>query len=217
MARDWNGSSHYGTAAAAAASFDTGSWAGWFQPDFDPSTTTGFHFVNNSGVYAVVMDGANNLEAEFDSRILGVNVTGLWSAGTWTHFAVVYNKTGSVIKVYINGTDAGGSQTGTWGANTLGGSMRLGVNGGATGGFFDGDCAEVATWSVVLDAAEIAALAKGISPQLIRPQSALVYWPLGGNDSPEFDRGANKYDLTLTGPPTKSDHPRMYYPDGAIS
>lgn len=222
MARDFNGSSQYGTAAAAAANLDIGTFAAWYQPDFDPSSSTNINFyhidLTGGNGYELNLHIANTIRAERDNRLKDVTVTGLWSAGSWVHIAIAYNKTGSVIQIYVNGVEigAGGAQSGTWGTATLGTNMRLGVNGGLSSGFFDGDIAEVGMWSVVLDAAEIAALAKGFSPSLIRPTSLNAYWPIFGNNSPELDRRKNAYDLTLTASPAKSDHPRMYYTTGNL-
>jgi len=43
---------------------------------------------------------------------------------------------------------------------------------------FDGLVAEVAVWNVVLDDSEIAALAQGVSPLLIRSTALVEYWPV---------------------------------------
>lgn len=81
--------------------------------------------------------------------------------------------------------------------------------------YANGSVAELAVWTVALDDDEIAALAKGMSPALIRPQSQAGYWELFGNNSPEQDRSRNANSLTLTNGPTKADHPRIYYPSRA--
>jgi len=75
--------------------------------------------------------------------------------------------------------------------------------------------AEVAVWSILITEVEMAALGAGVSPLLIRPDSLWAYWPLTGNESPELDRWKNRYDLTLTNGPTKTDHYPIILPYGA--
>jgi hypothetical protein len=74
-----------------------------------------------------------------------------------------------------------------------------------------GRIAEAAMWNVALDTAEVAALCKGVSPRLIRPQSLVGYWPCFANDASELDRSENANNLTLAGAPTKGEHPRVFY------
>jgi hypothetical protein len=137
-----------------------------------------------------------------------------YSANTWHHAAAVFASTTSQA-AYIDG--------GSKGSNTSSAATPLSVDAFGIGFFnrlspvqyMSGKIAEAAIWNVALNDAEIAALAKGYSPLLIRPQSLVAYWPLFGNDSPEPDRWKNRYDLTLTNAPTKADHPRIYYPSMA--
>lgn len=137
-------------------------------------------------------------------------VTGL-TAGVWGHAAAVYTSVASRT-AYVNGT-AGTPETSSQATLTFD-TIQIGadyyVGGPVANDFFDGDLAEAGIWSVALDAAEIAALAKGFDPRLIRPQSLVAYWPIHGNNSPELDRWKNGYDLTLTGTPAKADSPRLY-------
>lgn len=74
-----------------------------------------------------------------------------------------------------------------------------------------GDIAECAIWSVDLSAAEIAALAAGFSPLLIRPAALVFYAPLIGRGDPEQDtRGslALPYGAGAAAP-TVVPHPRV--------
>lgn len=138
-----------------------------------------------------------------------------YSANTWQHVAAVVASTTS-RSIYLNGGNAGSNSTlvnTPPGLNTT--SVGCWILSSAPGGLLSGRLAEVAFWSAALDADEIAALAKGFSPLLIRPQSLAAYWPLVGNDSPEPDRWKNRYDLTLTNAPAKADHPRLFLPSRA--
>lgn len=78
----------------------------------------------------------------------------------------------------------------------------------------DGFIAEVGVWSAALDDAEVAALATGLSPLLVRPSSLVRYFPLLGLYSPEIDlRGGA--GLTMTGTvPAYAQHVRVIYPSG---
>lgn len=134
-----------------------------------------------------------------------------YTVDTWHHAVGVFTTTTSRA-AYIDGANSGSDTAAVTPASldrtAVGALERL-----TPGLFLSGQVAEAAIWSAALDAAEITALAKGFCPKLIRPQSLVAYWPLFGNDSPELDRWKNRFDLTLTGPPTKSDHIRIYYPD----
>ena len=73
------------------------------------------------------------------------------------------------------------------------------------GQYFNGDLAELAIWNVALNQDEVFALAKGFSPQLIRPGSLVTYYPFTGNFSPEPDM-MGRIPMGLANSPTKSDH-----------
>ena len=71
--------------------------------------------------------------------------------------------------------------------------------------YFSGLIAETAIWSAALTDAEVAALARGISPLRIRPESLVCYWPLVRTDQ-DLVGG---YDLTAYNTPTIGDHAPM--------
>ena len=57
-------------------------------------------------------------------------------------------------------------------------------------------------------------LAAGFSPLMVRPESLIGYWPLGGaysNDNMDIIGGNT---LTTNGGPTVETHPRIIYPSG---
>ena len=76
--------------------------------------------------------------------------------------------------------------------------------------WFNGNLAEVGMWDATLTAAEMGILAKGFSPQFVRPGNLLAYWPLIGKHSPEDELISNGTG-TLTGT-AAADHPRIIYP-----
>ena len=133
------------------------------------------------------------------------------TANTWTHAVGVKNGTGAgAISVYVNGTQEGAATSNvTLASNTN--DLLLGYRDvSAASEIWSGDLAEFAVWNVALTAAECAALAKGVSPLLIRPQSLQYYAPLWGRASAEHDlRNGNGGTVTGT---SASDHPPMLRP-----
>lgn len=68
--------------------------------------------------------------------------------------------------------------------------------------------AEAAIWNAALTDAEVAILAEGISPLLIRPDALVAYWPLLDSDN-EWSR---RYDMTPTNGPGWAGHPPQVVP-----
>jgi len=84
------------------------------------------------------------------------------------------------------------------------------------GNSFAGEVAETALWNAVLSADDFVALANGISPLLIQPESLVFYAPVQGRYSPEIEV-VGGLSLTLTGTPAYADHPRVFRPRGRVS
>src|SRR3990167_8894237 len=207
-------STQYMSVASVIATAAPLTMAAWVKPtanstrsyvfSIDDGTTTNFFnmlLLEASGTVLVQCAGTGS----------GAANTSVGAAeGAWNHIAGVFASSTS-RSAYINGGDKVTNTT-----SAVPGTMTATYVGraGYSTDYMGGGLAEVAAWAAALDDAEIAALAKGFAPTLIRPQSLIAYWPLFGNDSPEPDRWKNRYDLTLTNAPTKSDHPRIYYPVG---
>ena len=134
--------------------------------------------------------------------------TAALSSGVWAHVMGVYD--GSNLKAYLNGAAVGQTaKTGNLPTNTDDLTLGYFKSGGSGQDWLQGDLAEIAVWNAVLTAGEIASLAKGFAPYLIRPQSLNFYMPVQGNNSPELDV-KNALSGTVTGA-TKSDHPSVFY------
>lgn len=99
------------------------------------------------------------------------------TVSTWHHVAGVFTSATSRT-VYLN---AAGAVTETTNV-TPSGISDLGVGAGFKSSTimlpFNGKLAELAAWNAALTAAEIAVLADGFSPQLVRPASLVFYAPL---------------------------------------
>lgn len=134
-----------------------------------------------------------------------------YSANVWTHAAGVFASTTSRIayKDGVAGTENTTlSQTSAGIDRTLIGARY--ENTPAITDAFSGDIAEVGFWNVALTAGEVAALAKGVRPLLIRPASLVAYYPIMGRYSPEINL-VDTTVMTVTGA-AQSAHPLAVYP-----
>jgi hypothetical protein len=148
----------------------------------------------------------------FRARNAGTTVLTVTSAGysadTWHHLCAVETAVDSHA-VFLDGANKGTSTTSV----TPSGVDRVAFGryaGSTPSNFLNGDIAEAAIWSVALGDAEVASLARGFSPLLIRPQSLELYAPLMGNNAPEMDI-VGGLSLTVANT-TKADHPRVFMP-----
>lgn len=130
------------------------------------------------------------------------------TAGTWHHAAGV-EAAGNSRTVYLDGGNSATNGTSKVPTNIDVTAIGRRSNGTPTN-YFDGDIAEAAIWNVALSAADVAALAKGVSPFFVRPGNIIAYWPLIGRFSPENDL-TDGSAMTVTGS-VVADHPRIYYP-----
>jgi hypothetical protein len=136
--------------------------------------------------------------------------SGTVTANTWQHGAHV-SASSSNHTVYLDG---GNSTNDTTLRGFESGMDRIYLGTANAGAIhnFGGLLAEFGIWDAALDADEIAALAKGLSPLMVRPESLLFYAPLQSRASPEIEL-IGRRELTLTGT-TVADHPRIYTPAG---
>lgn len=134
--------------------------------------------------------------------------------GVWGHVAVSFALTGTGQRIaYLNGV-AGTPTSANVGATPvvpertdIGGYFPVAV--GTFANLPDGVIAMPAIWSAILSAAEIAVLARGISPYRIR-SSKLVFYPYSdGRVSPEPDYTAGQRHLTVTGTSQAGNPPAM--------
>src|SRR3990172_9389244 len=134
---------------------------------------------------------------------IAASTTG-YSANVWQHACAVF-VSATVRRAYVNGGSEGTNATSrapTGMNNTLIGA----VQGVALSTFMSGRIAEAGIWNVQLNASEIAALAKGVSPLRIRPNALKAYWPLFGVGSPEPDYSNGGFHMTLNAAPVQAAH-----------
>lgn len=159
---------------------------------------------SNAGAIRVAEQGSTAYGAVVSSA--GV------AAGNWAHAACVFISRTS-RSAYLNGTNKATNTTDT-GATVSSTRVDIGAHyyNKALTAYFSGVIAEVGVWLAALTDAEIALLALGYSPLLVRPASLQNYWPLIGRYSPEIDLG-NSAAMTLSASaPVVADHPRVLYP-----
>jgi hypothetical protein len=113
---------------------------------------------------------------------------------------------------YMNGAQIGTIATaGSYGAFT---TPELCLSIGHTGPtYIAASYAEIGIWNVVLDAGEMAALGKGVSPLVIRPASLVRYIPLIEPTPAEYKTAAV---VTVSGATEDEEHPRILRPRPAI-
>lgn len=133
-----------------------------------------------------------------------------FATNTWHHIAAVVASSTSRV-LWVDGV-ARVTNTTSIAVNGLN-QVAIGARKNTSyGTFWTGGIAEVAVWSVALTTNEIADLASGMSPLLIRPTSRVFYAPLIGQESGtewNYDGAA----VTLTNSPAPgTSHPRVYRP-----
>ena len=161
--------------------------------------------LNSSGnVQIQVSNNGTGARAEWSSSVVGTN---------WRHIAASYNTTGRIVAIYLDGqVQSRSNNGGTLPTSIFSGTAPLWIGLNATTStspnnfFFDGQIAEAAMYNTELTAAEIASLAKGMTPDKIRPQSLVFYAPL------VRDLIDQKGGLTITNNngATVANQPRVY-------
>lgn len=119
------------------------------------------------------------------TTLLAPGTFGGMSRNVWHHFCFTDDGAGH-WKLYQDGSTLGSGThalTGTFTRNrvTFGAIRRS-----STTNFWPGTLAQAASWTRLLSASEVLALAKGLAPSRLGPAH---YWPLWGTDSPEPDIG----------------------------
>lgn len=159
-----------------------------------PDTTSKHYLLSKGSDPSLYADGTSSdrLLAE-DSGAATLYSTTSFSANAWQH-AAYYRPTGvSAASIWLNG---GGKQTGVI-SDAAGAAIVL--------GYATCDIAEFAFWNTQLSDEEVAILAAGFSPALVRPQSLLHYFPL---IRAVQDRRQST-SVTESGG-SVTDHPRMF-------
>ena len=136
-------------------------------------------FTNNN----FIMIGVGGTNGAFASKGSAGAETARASSGAgfandvWIHLCGVFTSSTSMA-IYEDGTSVGSSSTsGTPTFSSNEGMVFIGAA-NTVAAPFAGLVAHCAMWNVALNASEIAALARGMSPVRIRPSGLKGYWPL---------------------------------------
>ena len=209
MSRDLPGTSGNYLSVGDVAPIDITGTAlticGWIRPDTLGSEdviaskrdagSTAFQYELGVTSAGAVFFRVGNGSGTFETASGGTQV----ATGAWNHICGVKNGTGAnALKGYINGVERASVTSNV----TIGNTAQNLVFGRISDGDFnilDALLAEVAIWNVSLSASEVAAMARGVSPLLIRRQSLKGYWPLYGTSSPERDYSGQGSSATING------------------
>lgn len=227
MARSLNGSSdylRYSGAPVTAAPLTMGCWAKRPGAGDAGGNLMGIYqsgYVNNWHQFSLKWSISAGANAIISANAGGASSAGIatvtraigdWPDDTWQHVAAVFE---SSTSRYAYGGGVAGTQNTTSITPASLNRTNMGFQDNASGsGFALGSFAEAALWNVALTTAEIAALAAGVCPLLVRPTSLVSYWPIIGQYSPEIDMKGG-YGLTVTGTST-ANHPRIYRASGPL-
>ena len=194
------------------------AFSAWVRPD-DRGPGYAVASDSGSGTTKQITLGASG-SGKFQARMRGSTATSSvhYDNGNTTWFHIL----GAFIalndhKLYVNGSLDG---TNTVAANIadfadsdnfyIGTGILSGTD--VTTRTWEGGVAEVAAYSADLSAGEIAALAKGFSPLMVRPSALVGYWPLGGPYAPTTIDPVGSNTLTANGGASVESHPRIIYP-----
>ncbi len=184
MALDFDGTDDFlesSTLPIASATYPI-TMACWFNVDNTTASHTLIALDSNGGSRRVMMqaDGATAgdpvVAYAFDSAGNQAGSATGFSAGSWHHGVAIFSANNARY-AGIDGT-LGSVQSTTRSASWNRFKLGARTSAGANGSFCNGRIAEAGVWNAVLDAAEIAALAKGIPPRFVRPSSLVFYAPM---------------------------------------
>ena len=128
---------------------------------------------------------------------------------TWFHVAGAFAYAARAL--YVNGTQEV-AQVSNISLDPTGATTFYIGRDRASSKFWDGAIAEAAAYDANLSAADIATLAAGFSPLLVRPDKLIGYWPLGGGYFPATVNPIGSTSLSVNSSPSAEAHPRIIYP-----
>jgi hypothetical protein len=143
--------------------------------------------------------GANGVVYTYNGSTTAQTSTGVISAGSWFHYALVYS--GSAYQLYINGSAvAWASGTSTSGASN---SHDIGIGWDRSGNYWDGAISSVSLYNVEKSAEEVYAIyQQGITYDESSLSGLVGLWRMGDDTSKAFptiaDSSSNSNNGTIT-------------------
>lgn len=201
--------------ASAAVTAAPVTIAAWFNPaseDTLMAPVTISSSDNDDGFQLALQGiGTQVVMASHGSSGVQASTSTAWAASTWFHGCAVFASSTSRA-AYLNG---GGKGTDTASMTPTGlNRTNLGVF-YASGSYdpYDGLMAEIGIWDVALSDGEVAVLATGASPLLVRPGSLIRYVP--GIRSTQ-ERLVGTAWTVVFGAPGVGLHTRVFYPSNNV-
>lgn len=184
---------------------------------------------NNDRVLSFFVSGSNAIVLGVDNGTMYAagrsqttdsyqkSAAGSISTGTEYHIAGVLDYPADSIRPYLDGVQQADDGV-TFGSNTYnhGTPSQVDMIGSiddspTTNSQVDGRISEVCLYRGDIGTDGFAQLADRISPEMVRRELLVAYWPLLGNASPEIER-INRKQGTIVGSVPKALHPRIIYP-----
>jgi hypothetical protein len=203
VSRNFDGSTGWKeTSVAAGALLNPGgpywtlaTWVWWDTVGGGYALMTHFYNVS-SQVLPMVLGVADStsLSSSPGQLCVGLHVTGSWGAtgwsgsiqsGRWYHVAGTHD--GTYGRIWVNGVLGGMS---TLNGTTISSSNQFRLARRWDGNtFFDGKMYDAAVWHATLQGHEIAQLAQGVRPGVVRPEALRAWWKLEEPiNSPDYSR-----------------------------
>jgi hypothetical protein len=214
MSRDFNGSNQYIRFNGSPITAVPITLSVWFRSDSLSANQVIFGIFASSSTSDHLMLRADGAQGGDPVRLQFANQTAVTTTGysttAWHHAAGAAIST-TLRHVWIDG--------GSKGTNTTSVNPNLAITNRTTagraddntpGGYFNGRIRDAAAWNVELTDAEIAVLATGFSPLLVRPESLVFYAPLWGRHTTE-PAPISGYSAThVNAPPYSAQEPSLY-------
>tara|TARA_R100000808_G_scaffold19446_1_gene42184 strand:+ start:2198 stop:3010 length:813 start_codon:yes stop_codon:yes gene_type:complete len=205
MARQFNGSSQYYTASSAPISAVPYSFGAWVRLDAAASGVDDCMMLGDasSSSYEALQFNTSNGKVRLRTFAGGGSNLGgaLYDTDVWHHVFMVAAATDDRA-LYLDG---GGKVTKSTDKTVTMGEMSVGVRTiSSTTNYFQGRIEHAVVYDAALTDDEVAALASGVNPLLVRGGNLVGYWPLWGQHAAEIDLMGTT-SLTATGSPTAAN------------
>lgn len=159
----------------------------------------------NTNAFRLVFNGFNAVVAVTNAGPNVSSSTPAATTGIWNHGCAVFAAVDSRT-AYLNGVAATTNTSPLTPAFLSTVLVGASINGSTVAAQANGIIAEVGIWNVALSASEITSLARGASPQMVRPQSLVFCAPLI-RDLVDVRGGLT---ITNNNGATVANHPRVY-------
>lgn len=214
MSREFDGGSQYIEVASAVLSGVPITMACWFNSDSIAAIQTLMMISDHDATtiyFSLELDG---VEAGDPIRCLTRNVAALgfvrsttgYSADTWHHACAVFTAVDN-RDIYLDGGSNASNATSVTPVNLSHTILGVSHTNSAFNQHMNGEIAEAAIWNTALTVEEVAILAAGYSPLLVRPESLVLYMPLVR----ELHDIVGRIGMANTGT-TVGDHPAILTP-----